>query len=138
MTQPVTADNSTTAITRMERTISSLLRGGIVVSLSLVLIGVIVMFVHHPEYAHSRETLNYLKGSDYHFPTSIGDIFEGVAQGQGRAIVMLGVFVLFLTPLSRVVASVITFAIQKDWTFTAITSLVLCFVIVSLILGKSG
>ena len=138
MTDSSADDKSAAAVTRMELTISTLLRGGILLSLSIVLVGVVLMFAHHPEYFHSRQTLNYLESGKHEFPTSLRSIGEGVMQGQGRAVVMLGVLVLFLTPLVRVAASVITFAIEKDWTFTAITTVVLCFMILSLVLGKAG
>ncbi|MCL2330306.1 MAG: DUF1634 domain-containing protein [Phycisphaerae bacterium] len=135
MTEPTTEtiDHKATKIpiTRMEQLISSLLRGGIILSLSLVLIGVVVMFVRHPEYLHSRDTLTYLKGDNYRFPATIHALFKGVIQGQGRSIVLLGVFVLFLTPIARVIATGIAFAFEKDWAYTIITLLVLGFVLLS-------
>jgi uncharacterized membrane protein len=131
-------ESATAPITRMELAISTLLRGGIILSLFTVLAGVIVMFAHHPEYAHSREVLSYLKSADYKFPFTAGGVVLGVMQGEGRSIVLLGVFILFLTPLFRVVASVIAFAISKDWAFTAITFAVLCVIGLSLILGRAG
>ena len=128
---PDTPDATKIPITRMERLISTLLRSGIVLSLSFVLVGVVMMFVHNPEYLHSRDTLTYLKSDEYRFPTTIRALFEGVAEGQGRSIVLFGVFVLFLTPIARVIAAGIAFAFEKDWAYTIITLLVLGFVLLS-------
>ena len=130
MMTPGTPDVTKIPITRMERLISTLLRSGIVLSLSFVLVGVVMMFVHNPEYLHSRDTLTYLKSDEY-LPTTIRALFEGVAEGQGRSIVLFGVFVLFLTPIARVIAAGIAFAFEKDWTYTIITLLVLGFVLLS-------
>lgn len=124
-------------ITRMELTISTLLRAGILTSLVLVLTGVAVTLVRHPEFATSTEALNYLKTDHYKFPTHLGDIFKGVLAGQGRAIVLLGVFVLFLTPVLRVTTSIIGYVLEKDWAYTAITSVVLFLLCMSLVLGKA-
>ena len=59
----------------------------------------------------------------------------GLASGQGRAFVLLGVMVLLLTPLARVVLSVATFAREGDRDFTIITVFVLAILITSLALG---
>jgi uncharacterized membrane protein len=133
-----TPDQQPTPIGRVEIVISTLLRAGILASLFLVLLGVVVMFVRHPDYLRSPEALAHLKSDEYVFPTTITSVFRGVAQGQGRSIILLGVFVLFLTPLLRVVTSIVAYVIEKDWRFVAITSLVLVFLLLSLVLGKIG
>lgn len=123
-------------ISRLEQTISTLLRTGILISLVLVVSGVVIMLVRHPDYMTSTEALNHLTSEDYQFPTTLGGIFRGALAGQGRAIVMLGVFVLFLTPVTRVAVSVVAFTWERDWTFVAITSVVLSFLLLSLVLGR--
>lgn len=119
----------------MELVISTLLRGGILISLAFVLFGVALMFYHHPEYTHSSEALAHLKSPDYRFPTTLGGVFKSALQGQGRAVILLGVFVLFMTPVLRVAVSVFTFAWSRDWAFTIITSIVLATLVLSLVLG---
>ncbi len=123
-------------VTRMELAISSLLRAGILISLALVLTGVVMMYAHHPEYASSAEPLKHLKSTDYKFPNTLSAIFTEAFAGQGRAIVLLGVFVLFMTPVMRVAVSIITFLLEKDWKFVVITSVVLGTLLLSLVLGK--
>lgn len=135
---PRGGDTHTGRVGRIELIISNLLRGGIVVSLGLVLLGVIVMYVHHPDYLSSSEPLAHLKSEAYEFPTTIADIITGVAAGQGRSIILLGVLVLFLTPVLRVVASLIAFAIEKNWRYVLITGLVLTFLLLSLLLGHTA
>ena len=50
----------------------------------------------------------------------------------------LGLLVLIATPVLRVAASVVLFAIQKDWTYTLITAVVLSLLVLSLVLGAAG
>ena len=38
----------------------------------------------------------------------------------------VGVVVLILTPAARVVLSIVEYALARDWTFTALTTIVLC------------
>jgi uncharacterized membrane protein len=134
--QPTAPPNAT--VTRLELAISRILRAGILTSLVLVLTGVIVTLIRHPEFVSSTEALNYLKSEHYRFPTRLGDLFRGVFALQGRSIVLLGVFVLFLTPVVRVATSIVGYILEKDWPFVIITSVVLCLLGASLILGHAG
>jgi uncharacterized membrane protein len=133
--EPLSAD---TRVSRMELAISTLLRAGILISLAIVLTGVVVMYVHHPDYLSSAEPLEHLKSTDYKFPNTLTGIFKDALDGQGRAIVLLGVFVLFMTPVLRVAVSIVGFLMEKDWKFVAITSVVLATLLLSLVLGRSA
>lgn len=55
--------------------------------------------------------------------------------GPAHAIIRIGLLVLLLTPVARVVASVVEYANDRDWLFTLLTSLVLVIVVASLIVG---
>ncbi len=125
-------------IGRAELIISRLLRVGMLTSLSIVAIGVALMFVHHPDYMQSPKALEPLRHGENVFPTTLGDVFRGAIAGQGRSVVLLGVFALFLTPVLRVATSIVTFMIERDWKFAVITSCVLLFLVLSLVLGKAG
>ena len=125
------------AVRRTELIISNLLRWGVGVSIVLVLIGTIVTFVHHPSYLTSSQDLATLKVSSA-FPTSIPALVRGLAHGEGRAIVMLGLLVLLVTPVARVAASIFAFWHMRDRTFVVITSTVLALLLISLTLGKAG
>ncbi len=125
------------AVRQTELVISNLLRWGVATSIVLVLVGTVVTFVHHPAYMTSSTELATLKTSQL-FPTSLPSLGRGLGHGQGRAIVMLGLLVLLATPIARVAASIVAFWHQRDWTFVAITSVVLALLLVSLTLGKAG
>ncbi len=52
-----------------------------------------------------------------------------------QTIIRVGLFVLLLTPVSRVVASVIEYTRDRDWPFAALTLVVLVIVLASLLFG---
>ena len=55
-----------------------------------------------------------------------------------QAIIRAGLFVLLLTPVSRVVASVFEYVTDRDWLFAALTFAVLAIILGSLVIGAMG
>ncbi len=123
---------------RSEVAISYLLRVGVIVSLLVVVTGTIVTFVHHPEYGRSSAAYRRLTAppaSPFRRPE---DVIDGLCHLKGQAVVTLGLLVLVATPVLRVAASIGLFAVKRDRTFVAITSLVLVLLVTSFVLGKAG
>ncbi len=58
--------------------------------------------------------------------------------GPAQAIIRVGLFVLLLTPVARVVASVIEYAQDRDWLFAGLTFIVLAIIVSSLVIGITG
>jgi uncharacterized membrane protein len=52
-----------------------------------------------------------------------------------ETVIRVGLFVLLLTPVARVVASVVEYTTDRDWLFAALTFIVLAIVIGSLLIG---
>ncbi len=52
-----------------------------------------------------------------------------------HAITRVGLFVLLLTPVSRVVASVVEYTRDRDWLFAGLTLAVLVIILGSLVVG---
>ena len=65
--------------------------------------------------------------------------FEGIVHGafslSATEWMQLGVVVLMLTPIMRVVLSLVDFSIQRDWLYVAITAIVLVVIIVNSLVG---
>ena len=65
--------------------------------------------------------------------------FEGIVRGafslSATEWMQLGVVVLMLTPIMRVVLSLIDFSIQRDWLYMAITAIVLVVIIANSLVG---
>lgn len=45
--------------------------------------------------------------------------------GPWRVLLQTGTLVLLITPVARVVVSIVEYALERDWTFTTLTALVL-------------
>jgi uncharacterized membrane protein len=122
----------------VDRLISSLLRIGVTLSVSIVAIGMLLTFLHHPDYFRSRPALGDLTSPGHSYPSSLRAVMEGVAQGHGQAVVMLGVILLIATPVARVAVSIVIFVIERDRLYAAITTAVLLLLLLSFLLGAAG
>ena len=105
--------------------ISKALRIGVVLSASIIGLGLLLFIV--------TGNSGYPGSS---FPTSPIKILKGLAGFKPYAVIMTGLLVLILTPVFRVGISIITFVKEKDYLYVAITSIVFIILIVSLLLGK--
>lgn len=123
---------------RVELMISGLLRTGVLASMAVALIGLGLSFTRHGDYLKSPATIEKLVGADAVYPHTPADVFKGVAQPRGPALVMLGVFLLIATPVARVAVSILAFVYQRDWIFVIVTTAVLALLIASFLLGEAG
>jgi uncharacterized membrane protein len=123
---------------RAELIISRLLRGGVLTSLTLVVVGTILSFVHHPEYLRSASAYHDLTGPRTDALHSLRGVAAGIQHLRGQAVVALGLVVLIATPVMRVAVSIALFLKRGDRTFAVITSVVLSLLLASFVLGKAG
>jgi uncharacterized membrane protein len=121
-----------------ELLISTVLRGGVLTSLAVILAGTLVTFLHHPEYVSSPQELARLTEAGASFPHTLRDVVAGVAALRGQAIVVLGLLILIATPVLRVAVSILVFLEQRDRTYVAITVTVLTLLILSFFLGGAA
>jgi uncharacterized membrane protein len=121
---------------KVELLISDVLRVGVAVSLSLVVIGTVVSFLHHPDYVTSQEQLKRLTSPGAAFPRTPAQVIGGLKHGRGQAIVVIGLVLLIATPVVRVAVSIAGFIYERDWAFVVITTIVLFLLILSFVLGK--
>lgn len=130
------ASNLDARVRRVELTISNLLRGGVLVSLGLIVLGTIVTFAQHPRYLSAKDQLQRLITPGATFPHSFGDLGVELRLLRGEAIVTLGLLVLIATPVVRVAVSIFAFVYQGDRVYTLITAAVLGLLLLSLVLGR--
>ena len=125
-------------VRQVELLISGLLRVGVVTSLLVVLTGTVISFVHHREYLRSTEPLRRLTTpGGAAFPHNVHEVWRGVKEGRGQAIVVVGLLLLIATPVMRVAVSVFAFVYERDPAFVLITSIVLLLLLLSFVLGKA-
>lgn len=118
-----------------ELLISHLLRSGVVLSLTMVTLGMMLTFVHHPDYFSSAQALQRLTAPE-HGPHDLGEVLEDAGHARGEAFVMVGLLVLMATPVLRVALSLLVFGRRRDRAYVAVTSGVLSLLLLSFLLGR--
>lgn len=114
--------------------IGNLLRYGVWTSLSVAFIGGIVYLLNH-----SQEVENYsvFKENDRNIFEVISAVYNGAIQGKGESIIFSGIILLFLTPVFRVLLSLFSFLLEKDYLYVVITTIVIGIIILSISFGFS-
>lgn len=135
-------DGGLPPLTRMELAISYVLRGGVLLSAAVILVGILLFAVTRDTgYArllphHLQDLLMYHAGSGPgFFPTRPSAVLAGSLTGKPFAIIGLGLMVLITTPVVRVALSVLFFLAQRDRLYVAITLFVLGVLGLSLLSG---
>jgi uncharacterized membrane protein len=123
-------------VRKVEVVLSHLLRGGVVVSLFVIVTGTALSFVHHPQYVSSPAELSRLTRPGAAFPHTLGEVAAGVRDLRGQAIATVGLLLLVATPVLRVAVSIFAFVYERDPAFVLITSVVLCLLLLSFWLGR--
>ncbi len=129
-------------LTRMELTISYALRGGVLLSAAVILIGIMWFGITRdtgyakvlPHHLSDLLAFHQTSGPGF-FPTSSKAVLMGALAGKPYAIIGLGMLLLIATPVMRVALSVFFFLAQRDWLYTGITLFVLAVLLLSLFSG---
>ena len=112
---------------RLEIVISVLLRTGVIIAAAVVLLGGICFLSKHgdeqPDYHAFHATPPVYR--------SVSGIVHNVGASDCPAIIQLGLLLLILTPIARVAFSLVGFALERDGTYVALTSIVLAILIYS-------
>ena len=114
--------------------IGNLLRYGVWISLSVAFIGGIVYLMHH---GSGIEDYSVFKENDQNIFEVIANVYRGVISGSGESIIFFGVILLFLTPVFRVLLSLFSFLLEKDYLYVGITAIVIGIIILSISFGFS-
>lgn len=131
----------TGSIDDIEVIISHLLRWGVLASLILIGTGTILRFLHSGDYGAQGGTASDLQAlirPEATLSFTVPGFIHGLSHGQGQSLIIAGLILLIATPVLRVAISIVTFVIEKDWVFAAITSLVFVLLLCSFYLGKIG
>ncbi|MDQ6469751.1 DUF1634 domain-containing protein [Flavobacterium sp. LHD-80] len=114
--------------------VGNLLRYGVWISLSVAFIGGIVYLMHH---GSDIEDYSVFKENDRNIFEVIADVYRGVIQGNGEFLIFFGIILLFLTPVFRVLLSLFSFLIERDYLYVVITLIVILIIITSISFGFS-
>ena len=110
--------------------LGTLLRVGVIVSTVVVIIGGIIFLSTQANY---KVSFSEFKPQQTKF-SSVAEIINGLKSFDGLAIIQFGVLLLIFTPIARVVFSIFSFFMEKDYMYVLIGIIVLCVIITSLYL----
>lgn len=118
----------------IQRLIGSVLRYGVWVALSVTLLGGLLLLIQD-----SGQVVEYnnFVGKEKNILHVMSDIFSGTRSLRGESIVFLGILLLFVTPVLRILLSLVSFLIEKDYLYVCITSLVILIIAISISFGFS-
>jgi len=116
---------------RIELIVGNLLRAGVILAAAVVLGGGILYLIHH-----GKEPIDV---SAFHGqPADLcrpAGIVADAAKMMARGWIQLGLLLLIATPVARVVFSVFAFWFERDYTYVAVTLLVLAILLYGLFGG---
>lgn len=114
---------------QLARSLSNLLQYGVWLASAVVLIGGILYIMRH-----GAEPVDYhvFRGEPAMY-RSLAGIVTAMFAGHRRAIIQFGLLILIATPIVRVILSFISFLCWRDFTYAAITAVVLSGLIYSFI-----
>jgi uncharacterized membrane protein len=114
---------------QLEYLLSNLLMYGVLIASSIVLFGGILYLIHH-----GSEPAEYqiFIGTPSEFHSPIG-VVNAVFAGNRRGIIQLGLLILIAIPILRVIISLCTFLLQRNFIYVVITLLVLTSLTYSLV-----
>lgn len=116
---------------QVEKWIAVLLRGGVLLAATVVLLGGVLHLAHHGDV---RPNYHTFQGE----PTELRKpnlIVREAFSGRPDAIIQLGMLLLILTPVARVAFSVVAFAVERDRMYVVMTLVVLAVLVYSLVGG---
>ena len=114
--------------------LGNLLRTGVVLSMAIVLIGG-VLFVSENKGSHVDYSVFKPEALAY---SSILTILKGVTTFKSSAIIQFGVLLLIFTPIMRIIFSVVSFILERDYMYVVIGLIVLGVILFSLSGGLAG
>jgi len=103
-----------------QQVIGNLLRIGVIAAASIVLFGGVLYLARHG--AEAAETKAF-HGEPADLTTPVGVVTDVLAF-KARGIIQLGVLATIAVPILRVLFSIGSFALETDWLYVGITSVV--------------
>ena len=117
---------------RFENFLGNLLRAGVLLAASVVLLGGILYLVRHGRELPDDKTFHG-EPADLRSPTGT---VEDALRLNARGIIQLGLLLLVATPVARVGFSAIGFLRERDFTYVMLTLIVLTVLLYSLFSGS--
>jgi uncharacterized membrane protein len=114
---------------QLENLLSNLLKFGVLIASTCVLLGGILYLIHH---GNEPVEYQFFRGEPSQFRSPAG-VVKAVLSGSRRGIIQLGLLLLIATPIVRVIISLLAFLWRREFIYVAVTSLVLASLTYSLV-----
>lgn len=123
----------------MRNLIGQALRVGVTIACTIALIGGAYYLFRHgnepmPDYTQFVPVDQRGGSVDY---TTLTGILKGVINLQATEWIQLGVVVLILTPVVRVLLSLVEFSVERDWLYVGITAVVFLVILANSLGGAA-
>lgn len=118
----------------LQSIIGNVLRYGVLLALVTSLIGGVVLFITQPD---KKIDFSTFSEKDENIFIVFQRLFEGLQHADGESIIFLGIILLFLTPAIRLILSLFSFFLEKDWLYIFITLIVISIIVFSVSFGFS-
>ena len=121
---------------KLQRLIGTTLRSGVLAAASIGVVGGVLFFASSPQPAD----FHLFQGTSMPFSSPMQILRQAFLQPgedlrlRGLSIVQIGIMILLMTPVIRVVFSIVGFAMERDRIYVLITSFVLLILMVSICL----
>jgi uncharacterized membrane protein len=112
----------------LQYVIGNVLRWGVWSAMIIAFIGGVLYLTHH-----GQETVHYPRFTEHDqgIGTILRNVLGGIGSGEGQSLILLGIILLFATPIMRVIFSLIGFTLERDWLYVVITLIVLAIIYTS-------
>lgn len=121
------SDEMRKEIDDIEKIIGKIMQIGVLIAAAVLGVGLALLLI-------TGQT-GYVAGVH---PHSVSAIAQGVLHLRPYAVMMLGIFLLILTPVLRVAVSIYAFIKEKDRLYAGITTIVLIILLVAMVIGYLG
>lgn len=116
--------------TKMQQIIANIMTIGVIIAISLMLIGEISYLIMH--YNVPRPNAHIFHGEPKDLE-NLYDLIKSVFSGNLKAVIQLGIFLLLINPLVRVFVVGLSFKLQKNKLYAWISLFVFCALLISFI-----
>ncbi|HEX5433107.1 MAG TPA: DUF1634 domain-containing protein [Candidatus Angelobacter sp.] len=114
---------------KTEQVIGNLLRAGVLLSAFVVLVGGIYYLVQHGE---THRDYHQFHGQPEYL-SSVDGVVSSAVKLDSRGIIQFGLLLLVLTPIARVLFSAVSFGLEGDRAYVAVSLIVLAVLIYGLL-----
>jgi uncharacterized membrane protein len=109
----------------LELIIGQLLRYGVLLSSLVVAAGGFVYFIRH---GYQQAVFDTFRGEPDKMRKPL-EMLKAIGHGEGRPLIAFGLLLLILTPIARIVFSIIGYLMEKDYLYVLITGFVLAVIL---------